>query len=187
MHLWHILGFSLVCCSVYCKKKTCLMRHQGLSRCHKNCSWSRLDTDLHTLTLFDYICCCFPLCHFFSSQLYWHIHSFCPYLSIPLYLSIQMSLSSSPLPHNHLTPLRDSAETSFTPLSSLWLQVLLALTHLPLSNQHLLGFIPLSTIFPSWLSSFCTFPVYSFVFMSPSFTFPSSSFVRLIPLFSDLQ
>ena len=35
IHLWHILGFCLVCCTVYCEKKSCLMRHQGLSSCHK--------------------------------------------------------------------------------------------------------------------------------------------------------
>lgn len=55
-----------------------------------------------------------------------------------------MSLSSSPFSHNHLTPLRASAETGFTPQPSLWQQVPLALTAWPLSNQHLPGFILLS-------------------------------------------
>lgn len=56
-----------------------------------------------------------------------------------------MSQSSCPFSHNHLTPLRASAETSFTPQSSLWQQVPLALTAWLPSNQHLLGFIPLSS------------------------------------------
>lgn len=67
-----------------------------------------------------------------------------------------MSVLSSPLPHNHLTPLRSSAEASFTPLSSLQLQVLLALTRWPLSNQHLLGFIP---FFPSCFHHFPISPL----------------------------
>lgn len=83
-----------------------------------------------------------------------------------------MSLLSSPLPHNHLTPLRSSAEESLTPLSSLQLQVLLALTRWPLSNQHLLGFIPLSS-----------FPL----FIISSFIFPSLPSVRLILLFPVLE
>lgn len=80
-------------------------------------------------------------------------------LFAPIFLSRCISPSKCLCrpPHNHLTPLRASAETSFTPLSSLRLQVLLALTRWPLSNQHLLGFIPLSSAFPSWLSSFLYF------------------------------
>lgn len=74
-----------------------------------------------------------------------------------------MSLSSAPFSHNHLTPLRASAETSFTPQPSLWQQVPLALTARPLSNQHLHGFIH--------LSSFPLFPL-------PSF--PSSPFLSIV-------
>lgn len=87
---------------------------------------------------------------------------------VPLYFSIQMSVLSSPLPHNHLTPLRSCAEASFTPLSSLQLQVLLALTRWPLSNQHLLGFIPLPSL-------------------PPFIIFPSLPSVRLIRLFPVLE
>lgn len=60
-------------------------------------------------------------------------------------LHLNVSVSLPLFPHNHLTPLRACAETSFTPQSSLWQQVLLALTAWPLSNQHLRGFIPLSS------------------------------------------
>lgn len=152
MHLWHIQTF--LCPAAVSTEKSCLMRHQGLSSCH--IKWD-LDTHtvqppywlvsvIHALTLSISICCSFPLCHYSCSQLYCHIH----FLSVS-FLSLRVSPSKClRLPphfsHNHLTPLRASAETSFTPQPSLWQQVPLALTAWPLSNQHLLGFIPLSSL-----------------------------------------
>lgn len=133
--------------------ESCLMRHQGLTSCHINRSGTptvqspyRLASVIWTLTLVISVCCSFQLCHYSSNQPYWHVHSLCPYFSFLQSLSFWISLSSLPLSHNHLTPLRASAETSFTPQSSLWQQVLLALTAWPLSNQHLLRFIPISSL-----------------------------------------
>lgn len=84
-------------------------------------------------------------------------------------------LSSSPFSHNHLTPLRASAETSFTPQPSLWQQVPLALNAGPLSNQHLLAFISLSCL-PLYHLSSSLFP-----------SLPPSSFSIVIALICDVQ
>lgn len=123
---------DIFCPAAVSTAKSCLMRHQGLSSCHTKMGEGYTHTLTHTtqspywpvsvihaLTLSVSICCSFPLCHYSSSQLYCHIHSLCPYLSFSQCLSVQISLPFSPFSHNHLTPLRASAETGFTPQPSL--------------------------------------------------------------------
>lgn len=82
--------------------ESCLMRHQGLTSCHIN--WSRTPTVqslyclasvIWTLTLVISVCCSFQLRHYSSNQLYWHVHSLCPYFSsLPLNFSVFLAAFS---------------------------------------------------------------------------------------------
>lgn len=200
MHFWHIQTFSgLPLCL---QKESCLMRHYGLSSCHIKIEAGRTPHNSPTGWFLSR-----TLSHFSSQSVVLSHSAIIPEagfidtftLSVPIFLFRSMSLHlnvsvSLPLfPHNHLTPLRACAETSFTPQSSLWQQVLLALTAWPLSNQHLRGFIPLSSppLFanlPLLFIFFCIHPLSPSVYplhFPPHIIRPiSSKYFAALPYFS---